>query len=378
MADMAEILQHHGFTSAQIKKIVCFFENISDNPFSRRSLHQTVIDYFAFFDGLDINQDTVRKMITSYPLSLRKKFTRIDENLDALSKQLGIAHEKIAKSFVKNPRLFWKNTDNLLKNAVQTTLALCQGEQSKKESDMPVENIFNAFLGYPTLWTLKPQIIVKNVFQTAQLLGVGKNDFLKACLKHPTLFSSKPTTIYEHVSQTSTNLNIPMQKLIACYLKYPTLFSLKPERILSNARENAKNLNASIDEIAAMYLIQPPLFYTKPEEIKHKYYSMMHMYLKGLFRLRKDGHKINPQTFRQYIFNSPDLLNVSRDNLHIKCAYARYMRDEKKQIIIGLKQKKQQLCQILLSEPSHEFIAKNQLVYWILCGRTKRRSPRMR
>ena len=174
------------------------------------------------------------------------------------------------------------------------------------------------------------------------------------------------------------NLNIPMQRLTECYLKYPTLFSLKPETILSNAIQNAENLNASIEEIALLYLKQPPLFYTNPKEIKHKYYCLIHMYLKGLIKLKKDGFHKNPELMRQYIFSSPDLLNLSRDNLHIKCAYDRYMRDEKKQIVIGLKQKKHQLKEVLLTEPSHEFIARNQLVYWILCGQTKRRSPRVR
>ena len=172
-----------------------------------------------------------------------------------------IVHNAIAKIQDKSgvlPEMYNDFAEALIKNTITKT-AMLLGTDIKAYT--------KAGLRRPTIFTQKPETIVKNIREASMLFKIEPEIYTYAALRQPILFAQKPQTALKNITRTSMLLKIEPMNFINAALKTPQLFSQKPETIAKNIIEGAKLLNIEPEIYTKAALRQPPIFVLKPTTI---------------------------------------------------------------------------------------------------------------
>ena len=157
-----------------------------------------------------------------------------------------------------------------LPESIQSSLAI-RFIENTDNLNIPISSWKGALLRFPHLFVLKPETINQNAESSSELLGVKKEEFIKAALKHPSLFAFKPETLNQNAESSSQMLGIEKGKFIELALKQSQLLFQKPETLNLNVEQSAEKLGVKKEEFIKAALKQSSLFYQDPKKTENIY-----------------------------------------------------------------------------------------------------------
>ncbi len=118
--------------------------------------------------------------------------------------------------------------------------------------------------------------------------------------------------------------------------------------------------------IIQSFLKCPTAFYGDPEKTKHQMNFLMQMYLKGMFQRKGDKGIKDKKWFKASLLRQPTHTKKSKESLHMRCTYARYLKYTNKKVDgTPLHMTNPQIIQILSNAPA-EFLKNEPICRRIL------------
>lgn len=138
--------------------------------------------------------------------------------------------------------------------------ALCAAGATK----LSLSDLTQTVARQPQMLSQRQETLVSNVTSSAELLGIGRNEFLAAALRRPPLFCQNPSTIRCNVQRSARLLGIESKQFVRAALKQPQLLYQKPDTLWANVKLSANQLGVTRKAFVMAAMRQPALLYQKP------------------------------------------------------------------------------------------------------------------
>ena len=149
--------------------------------------------------------------------------------------------------------------------------------------------------------------------RSAALLGLTKQQIVKAALATPQLFYQKPTTLNGNVEGSATLLGLTKAQFTVTASRHPSLFTRRPATLNSNAQRSAELLGVTKQQFIAAAMRAPALFGQRPDTVNGKKPYIM-----------KIGEALGEvRDFASLLQKVPNSLCYSRTRLHARYVVAK-------------------------------------------------------
>ena len=201
-------------------------------------------------------------------LNTEKATTFSKKHFNNLFNRLGVLDFKtLLKSYLKVPTLETLRPETIEKNVKNLV------KKFEKEN-LSLRDYANACAKQPALFHQAPKTIEKKVRGLVEIFereGLTVENYLKACLRQPQLFYQSPKTIKSNVIGVVEKFNndcLTIEKYLKACLKQPSLFAQHPKTIENNVRSLMKKFKISEELCLKICLKEPQLLHQTPDTIE--------------------------------------------------------------------------------------------------------------
>lgn len=300
------------------QKLIKTYMTHVKTPFEKLTpvdFHNRLKAYITFYQDNGLTKKDFFKVLDRNPLLIFQNTTEIQNRLTQLSELTGISKSVILKGTLRYGQLLSFQPTKLVSNLSK------QAELLQVDKDKYIEVVIRL---YPQMASLLPQTIGQNVDNIAKILDIEPRDFIIAGMKQPQLFARNPQSLTENMLKTCQLLNVTSRELTTAYLKQPSLFYLLPEYLNKNVTQTAHLFGCSKSDVVEAGLKFPQLFYAQPTTVGKKYRFYRQMFKHGLIRLTNEEN--TPENIQKYLLKNALAIMLGMDNLHLRCAYGRYLK----------------------------------------------------
>jgi hypothetical protein len=195
------------------------------------------------------------------------------------------------------------------------------------------EPYLRALIKQPSLFTLKPTTIIKNIDEVVDHFaadGLTRQDYLRAAIRLPQLFHQKSRTVINNIENVVHHFaadGMTNSSYLRAARTYPQLFAQKPKTLIGNIEE-VTNYFAADGLIRKDYLRatlkQPQLFVQKPKTVIGHVNLLTALCNEGVLTVYKtmDNTPVRATVLR-FMINTPQYFALADDNFTLREIYGR-------------------------------------------------------
>ena len=313
-----DIFIENGCPKTVFQKLLKAYTAHVKTPFEKLTpvdFHNRLKAYITFYQNNGLTTKDFFKVLDKNPFLIFQNMPDIQNHLTQLSELTGVSKTGILKGTLRYGQLLSFQPTKLASNLTR------QAELLQVDKDKYIEVVMRL---YPQMASLLPQTICQNVENISKILDIEPRDFITAGMKQPQLFARNPQSLTENMLKTCQLLNVMPHELTTAYLKQPTLFYLLPEYLNKNVTQTAHLFGCSKSDVVRSGLKFPQLFYAQPSTVGKKYRFYRQMFKHGLIRLTNEEN--TPENIQKYLLKNALAIMLGMDNLHLRCAYGRYLK----------------------------------------------------
>ena len=220
--------------------------------------------------------------------------------------------------------------------------------QSAELMGVKKDQFVRAALKQPSLFYQSPKTLNSNVEGSTELMGITKDQFVRAALKRPSLFTQSPATLNSNVEGSTELMGITKDQFVPAALKHAPLFTQSPATLNSNVEGSAELMGITKDQFVRAALKRPQLFYQLPETLNSNvegstelmgitknelvraalknpalFYQSPETISRHAALMNKMAEKnLVPESVEDYYLNNPFLLSLADNNFHLRMVFA--------------------------------------------------------
>ncbi len=280
------------------------------NPSSVYQSAQQLLDYFKH-EGL--TQKKYLKAARKHPQILSLKPQEVIQNIHSYVRFLGVDDKKCIKLALKNPGLFYQETQEAREKLESLS-------KSFQKEGISYQDLLKASIKNPTLLSSDPATVVSKIQAVVRYFstdGLTMSSYLKSVLKQPNLFNLKPTTVQGNICTLADkfkNDGLSVGEYLKCALKESGLFYRKPDSSESSIREVVRYF--SKDGLTTWEYLNaakkmPTLFrQASKTTIQHA---------EKVKKVMLENHLVNtPHEVWQFLCANPIVLSYSEENIDFR------------------------------------------------------------